>query len=79
LGSKRYTTISVRIDVKRKLDAMRGDMDWSEFLIKLVEENARLRRIIAAREIQERFNAEIEKRVKESVRSMREMKLRGTL
>lgn len=79
MGSKRYTTISVRIDVKRKLDAMRGDMDWSEFLIKLVEENARLRRIIAAREIQERFNAEIEKRVKESVRSMREMKLRGTL
>ena len=72
---RKYTTISVLVHVKKQLDLLRGDMDWSEFLIKLVEENRRLKRIIAARSIQERFNESIEKSVRESMDRMRGLSL----
>ena len=63
------------VEVKKKLDAFRGNMDWSEFLSSLIEENIRLKRIIAARSIQERFSGEIEKSVRESITSMRKLSL----
>jgi len=59
------------------LDSLRGDMEWSDFLLGLVEENRRLKRIIAARSIQGRFNEDIEKSILESIESMRMLKLRS--
>jgi len=75
MASGKYTTIPVLVHVKEKLDSRRGGLDWSEFLLKLLEENIMLKRIIAARRIQERFDSSVEKNVKESVDSMRKMSL----
>ena len=64
--AKKYTTISISMDVKKMLDNLRGDKNWSEFLRDLVLENMRLKRILAARKIQERFNERVEKSIMES-------------
>jgi len=76
LTKKKYTTIPVLVEVKEKLNSLRGATEWSKFLLDLVEENRRLKRIIAAREIQERFCDAIEHGVKESIRLMRKLSLR---
>ena len=75
MREKKYTTIPVLVNVKEQLDSIRGGIEWSEFLIKLVEENKKLKRILAAKSIQERFNADIEKNVKESIEHMRGLSL----
>ena len=67
----------MRVEVKKILDSLRGDMEWSDFLLGLVEENRRLKRIIAARSIQGRFNEDIEKSILESIESMRMFRLRS--
>ncbi len=48
-----YTTISVRKNVKRKLELLKGGKDWSDFLSELVEEVKRIRRSEAFRELRE--------------------------
>ncbi len=77
MARSKYTTIPVRVEVKKILDSLRGGMEWSDFLLGLVEENRRLKRIIAARSIQGRFNEDIEKSILESIESMRMLKLRS--
>ncbi len=77
MARSKYTTIPVRVEVKKILDSLRGDIEWSDFLLGLVEENRRLKRIIAARSIQGRFNEDIEKSILESIESMRMLKLRS--
>jgi len=64
--SRKYTTIPVSIEVKEMLNRLRGNKDWSEFLRDLVQENIRLKRVIAARRIQERFDSKVEKSIRES-------------
>lgn len=76
MKKKVYTTIPVLVEVKAKLDAFRNNMDWSEFLLRLVEENIRLKKIIAARSIQERFNSKIEASIRDSITKMRRLDLR---
>ena len=75
MTKKKYTTIPVLVEVKERLNSLRGDLDWNEFLISLVEENIRLKRMLAARRIQERFNEKVERNVRESIASMRKMSL----
>ena len=75
MSSKKYTTIPVLVEVKKKLEKLRGDLDWSEFLSRLVEENFLLKKIVAARSIQERFSSDVEKSVKESIACMRKLSL----
>jgi len=73
----KYTTISIRSDVKEILDKFRKNKDWSQFLLDLLNENQRLKRILAAKKMQERFNDRIEKAVLESVKKLRnELKFR---
>jgi len=48
------------------LDDLRGNRNWSEFLRELVLENIKLKRILAARKLQERFDASVEKSIMES-------------
>ena len=47
----RYVTISVPINVKKKLEKLKGDLEWGEFLMKLCEEYERLKREKAFREL----------------------------
>lgn len=54
-SGEKYTTIPVL--VKEALDKIRKGMEWSKFLVELVEENRRLRSKLAARQLQKRFNA----------------------
>ncbi|MHA1617305.1 MAG: hypothetical protein ACTSX9_08385 [Candidatus Njordarchaeales archaeon] len=72
----KYTTIPVTIEVKMILEKIKGNQDWSSFLKNLVEEYLRLKRIIAARELQLRFSEEVEKALMESIRSMRKLRMR---
>ena len=34
----RYVTISVPVEVKKRLEKLKGSLDWGTFLLKLVEE-----------------------------------------
>ena len=72
----KYTTIPVTMEVKMILEKMKGDQDWSNFLKSLVEEYLRLKRIIAARELQLRFSEEMEKALMDSIKSMRKLRMR---
>lgn len=44
ISLSKYVTISVPIYVKRRLEKLKGDMGWGEFLMKLLEEYERLKR-----------------------------------
>ena len=68
---KKYTTILIRNDAKEILDNFRKNRDWSRFLLDLLNENQRLKRILAAKRMQERFNNYIEKAVFESIEKLK--------
>jgi len=68
---KKYTTILIRSDVKEILDKFRKNRDWSQFLLDLLNENQRLKRILAAKRMQERFNDYIEKAIFESIEKLK--------
>jgi len=74
--ARKYTTIPITIEVKTLLESLKGDMDWSDFLKSLIEDYLRLKRIIAARELQSRFNEKVEKAVLESIKSMRKLSMK---
>ncbi|MGQ9721632.1 MAG: hypothetical protein ACUVXA_09965 [Candidatus Jordarchaeum sp.] len=59
-SSRKYTTIPVLVEVKEVLDKIRKGREWSKFLAELVEENKRLKRKVAARSLQKRFNTVVE-------------------
>jgi len=44
---RKYETISVLKHVKKILEKEKGDMDWSSFLLSLLEENKRLKRLVS--------------------------------
>ena len=67
----KYTTISIGSDAKEILDKFRGNKDWSQFLLDLLNENQRLKRILAAKKMQYRFNKHVEKAVLESTKNSR--------
>jgi len=73
----KYTTIPVTTEVKMLLEKLKGDRDWSDFLKSLVEDYLRLKKIIAAWELQSRFNEKIEKAILESTSSLRKLKMKG--
>nr|MDO8061587.1 hypothetical protein [Candidatus Freyrarchaeum guaymaensis] len=68
---KKYTTIPVLVEVKKVLDEVRGGKEWSDFLMSLIDENRRLRRMLAARNVQERFSL-VEKSVSASYEEFRQ-------
>lgn len=69
-SERKYTTIPVLVKVKQDLDKMRGGKEWSKFLVELVEENRKLRRRLAARSLQKRFNT-VESYISDSYRTLR--------
>lgn len=50
---RRYSTISVPVEVKEVLEKAKGDMEWGDFLLKLYLEARRLKRWTAFRELVE--------------------------
>jgi len=54
------TTISVREEVKKILEDLKGEEDWSSFLEELVEEYAELKREKVRRELKELFEGSFE-------------------
>lgn len=79
MGSNRkYTTIPVLPKVKEDLDKIRRGKEWSKFLVKLLEENRKLRRKLAARNLQKRFNT-VESHISESHTTLRKnLKLKNS-
>jgi len=59
LGSfMKYTTIPISKETKELLDKLRGKKSWDKFLRELVEENMRLKRVIAAQKLEKMFTEE---------------------
>jgi len=67
---RKYTTIPVLVKVKEDLDKIRAGREWSKFLVELLEENRKLRRKLAARSLQKRFNT-VESHISESHETLR--------
>ncbi|MBS7251837.1 MAG: hypothetical protein KIH08_14790 [Candidatus Freyarchaeota archaeon] len=77
-SERKYTTIPVLVKVKQDLDKIRGGKEWSKFLVELVEENRKLRRRLAARSLQKRFNT-VESYISDSYRTLRKnLKLKSS-
>ncbi len=74
-SDRKYTTIPVLVEVKEALDRIRGEKEWSKFLAELLEENRKLRRKLAARNLQKRFNT-VESHISESHRDLKGLKLK---
>lgn len=50
-----YTTITISTKLKRKLEAIKGDLSWDEFLDKIAEEMIKERRIRSAEKLLKKF------------------------
>lgn len=68
------TTISVSKHVKKKLERLRGDKTWNEFLLELMEKVDRERKKESARKFVERYklNDEEAAKLKELTQKRRE-------
>ncbi len=56
ISLKKYVTISIPMDVKKRLEKLKGNMEWGAFLLKLCEEYERCVREKAFRELIELFD-----------------------
>ena len=66
-----YSTISVRREVKEKLERCKGEKDWSDFLEELLEEALRARREAAFSKLRARALPHLAS-IEESCRRFRE-------
>ena len=67
----RMTTISVREDVKKRLDRMRRGRDWSSFLLEIAEKAKKYERAKALEELREILSEEELERIAEESRLFR--------
>ncbi|MBB5253945.1 antitoxin VapB family protein [Sulfurisphaera ohwakuensis] len=68
--SKRYTTIPVSEEVKEKLESIKGEKSWDEFLLLLVDEYNR--RINGIKRLREIITDEELRKIEDSHRKMHE-------
>lgn len=54
----KYTSITIKNEVKRELEKFKGKKSWDEFLINLLKEYVRLKKIEAAKELEKSFTQE---------------------
>lgn len=74
----RMTTISVREDVKKKLDKMRKGRDWSSFLLEIAEKAENFEKTRAIEELHAMLSEEeLDRIAEESRRFRKSFKLRG--
>jgi predicted CopG family antitoxin len=67
-----YATISVPVDVKKRLEKVKGKKEWGEFLIELYTEAQQLKSKKAFQELTETLTDEDLKAIAESTREFRE-------
>lgn len=68
----KYTTISVREDVKCLLEKAKGREEWGEFILKLYNENKRLKSKKAFEELTKILTEDDLKSITESTKEFRE-------
>lgn len=67
----RYATISVPVEVKKRLEKLKGNLEWGEFLMKLCDEYEKLKREKAFRELTSILSDNDLKRIEEESRRFR--------
>jgi len=68
----KYATISVRVEVKKRLEEIKGDKDWSEFLLETCSEGQRAKSKEALKKLRELLSDEELEAIRESSREFRE-------
>lgn len=76
MRGRRYTTISIPVEVKRALEESKGDREWGDFLLNLLEEYKRYKRERAFDNLRKILS---EKDLEEIERSSREFRERFAL
>ncbi len=65
-------TISVRVDVKKQLEELKGDKDWSDFLLESCVETRQLKGKKAFEELRKLLTKEDLETIRESSKEFRE-------
>ena len=68
----KYATISVPIEVKKRLEELKGEKDWGEFLLETCNEGQRLKSKKALEELRKLLTKEDLKAMRESSKEFRE-------
>jgi predicted CopG family antitoxin len=75
----KYATISVPVEIKKRLEELKGDKEWGEFFLDLCTENQRLKGKKAFEELRELLTDEDLEAIRKSSKEFREnFKLRST-
>ena len=74
----KYATISVPVEVKKRLEEIKGEKEWGEFLLEMCTEGRRLKGKKAFEELRQLLTEEDLKAMRESSKEFREnFKLRS--
>ena len=68
----KYTTISVPVEVKKRLEIVKGNKTWGEFLLETCTERQRLKGEKAFQELTRLLSKEDLKAIRESSKEFRE-------
>ncbi len=68
----KYATISVPIEVKKRLEKAKGEKEWGEFLLEMCTEGQRLKGKKAFEELRKLLTEEDLKAIRESSKEFRE-------
>ena len=68
----KYATISVPIDVKKRLEQAKGEKEWGEFLLEMCTEGQRIKGEKAFEELRQLLSKEDLKAIRESSKEFRE-------
>ena len=75
----KYATISVPIEIKKRLEQAKGEKEWGEFLLEMCAEGQRQKGKKAFEELRQLLSKEDLKAIRESSKEFREnFKLRWT-
>ena len=68
----KYATISVPVEVKKRLEELKGDKNWGEFLLETCSEGQRAKSIRALKELRKLLSDKELEAIHESSREFRE-------
>ena len=68
----KYATISVPVEVKKRLEELKGDKDWGEFLLETCTEGKRFKSKKALAELRQLLSDEDLEAIRESSKEFRE-------
>lgn len=68
----KYATISVPVEVKKRLEKAKGEKEWGEYLLEMCTEGQRLKGKKAFEELRQLLSKEDLKAIRESSKEFRE-------